>query len=92
MSIHAFKYEPICSAPGCGCVAVFKIAAVWSDGSFQELKTYGFACAAHRESLCAQAELRRGRLRLADGESVEAIGAYRLERGSRDAALSRIDG
>src|SRR5262245_59036079 len=33
-----------CSMSDCAEPATYKVAAPWSDGSFSELKTFGFAC------------------------------------------------
>ncbi len=90
-TIETFQYTVTCSHENCSAPAEFKVAAVWSDGTFRELKTYGFACAAHREALCAQAQQRRERLRLHDDERVEAVAAFALRRGARDAQLKRVD-
>ncbi|QEH33508.1 hypothetical protein OJF2_20100 [Aquisphaera giovannonii] len=85
----AFRYHPTCSTPGCKQPAVFKVGAAWSDGTSRELKNYGLACEAHRESLLARARQRRDQLRLADGESVGPVALYVLEQGRRDTALSQ---
>jgi hypothetical protein len=37
-------YPLICYEPGCGKEARYKIAARWSDGLTEELKTYGLTC------------------------------------------------
>ena len=39
-------YPVLCSCPCCGQPAVYKIAARWSDGVTQELKTYALSCEA----------------------------------------------
>jgi hypothetical protein len=88
-AIH-FEYEPRCSFRGCARPARYKIAAVWTDGKFRELKPYGLACEEHREEVVSDANLRRGALRLADEERVEEIGVYRLARGATDATLERL--
>ena len=51
-----FRYTPKCSSPRCGKPAVFKVAAPWSNGTSRELKNYGLACEAHRDSLFALAQ------------------------------------
>ena len=38
-------YPVHCYQPGCGQPALYKIAARWSDGVTEELKTYALACA-----------------------------------------------
>ena len=83
------SYPVYCLAPGCHRLAVFKIAARWSDGQTGELKTYGLACEQCLLRLLAEARLRQARCRLAVGESMEPVGVYELCKGSRDRALTR---
>ena len=90
MEPKAFQYQPLCSAPGCGQPAAYKVAAPWSNGVSHELKSYGLACEAHRSSLLARAQLHRQNLPLAEGETLGAVGLYTLEPGRRDAALPRL--
>jgi hypothetical protein len=83
------SYEVRCTRPACSRPAVYKIAARWSDGSTEELKTYALCCAeclseAYRSS---RAKLRE--CRTARGETLEAPGIYLLARGRRDQALER---
>ncbi|MGO9464565.1 MAG: hypothetical protein ACLQIB_41880 [Isosphaeraceae bacterium] len=87
---RVFRYQPTCNAPECREPAVYKVAAVWSDGTSRELKNYGLACEAHRDS---QLELARGNhrmLRLAEGETVGPVELYVLKDGCRDAELARV--
>ncbi len=85
-----FAYQPVCSEPGCDRPALYKIAAVWSDGTSRELKTYALACEHHRDAQRQAASSRRAGLKLAEGEVVEPIGVYRLLPGVRDAELTRL--
>ena len=85
-----FQYIPTCSTPKCGQPAVYKIAAPWSNGTSRELKNYGLACEAHRDSQLALAQLHREDLKLAEGETVGPVGLYKLEAGKRDADLARL--
>ncbi|NBO92382.1 MAG: hypothetical protein EBV06_08750 [Planctomycetia bacterium] len=74
---------------GCGEVAQFKIAAVWSDGITQELKTYGLCCAS---CLCRQlqrARTRRAACRLSPGETLDEPAVFELSTGCRDTHLIR---
>jgi hypothetical protein len=84
-----FQYLPRCSFSGCAEPAQLKVAAAWSDGTFQELKTYALSCEAHLEPLREAAVRRRSTVRLTEGESLEPIAVYRLDRQSRDADLPR---
>lgn len=82
-------YRLLCYTPGCGQPAQYKIAARWSDGVTEELKTYSLTCAD-----CLPAWLRRScekqrTCRRARGETLEPPGVYELERGQRDRQLVR---
>ena len=48
-----------CSSPGCAEPAAYKIAARWRDGTYSELKTYGFACSDHLGKVFQDAEERQ---------------------------------
>ena len=91
MDTTPFTYQPACSSPGCDRPALFKVAAPWSDGTSRELKTFALACEAHRDELLDAARDRQPGLRLAEGESVGAVGLYQLLPGVRDAELSRVE-
>lgn len=91
MTTTTFTYEPTCTAPGCSRPALFKVAAVWSDGTSRELKTYGMACEGHRFEVLEEARTRSDGLHLAEGESVEPVGIYQLLPGVRDAELTRVE-
>jgi hypothetical protein len=75
-----FHYCPRCSAVACREPAIYKIAAVWSDGSSRELKNYGLACARRRHQGLARP----------DEESLGLIELYLLRPGCRDAELTPI--
>lgn len=84
-----FTYPLRCYSPGCREPAVYKIAARWSDGVTEELKTYALSCPA-----CLNEWLRRSRekqiaCRLAPGETLDTPGIYELARGLRDHQLQR---
>jgi len=83
------SYPVLCSASGCQRLAVYKIAARWSDGITDELKTYCLACAECLSDLYAAAEVKRASCRLAAGERLDEPGIYELHRGGRDNALQR---
>jgi hypothetical protein len=81
-----------CSVPECRESASYKIAAPWSDGSFSELKTYGFACSNHLGSVFRAAVERQDDYPPSPGETVEEIAIYRFEQGKRDRQLQRLWG
>jgi hypothetical protein len=89
-SSRVFHYRPACNARTCPEPAIYKIAAVWTDGTSRELKNYGLACEAHRLSELQRASRAHDGLRLAEGETVGPVELYRLQAGCRDADLPRV--
>jgi hypothetical protein len=85
----SFRYRPACSAPACDRPALYKIAAIWSDGTSRELKNYGLTCENHRDSQLIAAQSRLRSLRLSDAESVGPVELYLLRSGCRDVDLPR---
>jgi hypothetical protein len=83
------NYPVLCYRPGCGEQAVYKVAARWSDGVTQELKTYALSCPACLAGQFRASRAKRAACRLAAGETLDAPGIYELARGRRDAALVR---
>ncbi len=81
-----------CSDPSCTEPAVYKIAAPWSNGVFNELKSFGFACADHLGPVFKQAESRRKVYHPTEAETVGVIGIYKYEPGKRDRQLQRLSG
>jgi hypothetical protein len=67
-----------CSVRDCRKDAEVKIAAPWKDGRFSELKTYGYACADHTDSVIGAARKRPKPETFSPEESVGEIGAYEL--------------
>jgi hypothetical protein len=87
----AFTYRTSCSAPVCAEAAVYKLAALWSDGTSRELKNYGLACEAHRGQLLAAARLRHEHLKLSEGETVGLVELYFLAPRMRDVELVKLN-
>ena len=81
-----------CSLEGCPEPAAYKIAAQWSDGSFAELKSYGFACSDHLGPVFREAEQRRHDYPIKPGEILEEIAIYKYDQGKRDRQLQRLWG
>ena len=81
-----------CTIDGCLEPAAYKVAAFWSDGSFTELKTYGFACCDHLGPVFRSAEERHRKAARNEGETVEEIAIYKFEQGKRDRHLQRLWG
>jgi hypothetical protein len=90
MLASSFHYEPKCSHEPCGRTAIYKIAAVWSDGTFCELKTYALACELHRQAMLERAAEKHNRLPLADTERADPVGVFRLQPRTRGATLKRF--
>ncbi|HEV3383271.1 MAG TPA: hypothetical protein VG097_00580 [Gemmata sp.] len=82
-------YIVFCHAVKCPNPAAFKIAARWSDGVTDELKTYYLACPECLAKLYASAVSKRSACRLAPGETLDAPGIFDLNRGERDKSLKR---
>ncbi|MEI7920721.1 MAG: hypothetical protein WCJ40_02335 [Planctomycetota bacterium] len=79
-----------CTHPECLEPAGYKIAAMWSDGRFRELKTYGHACVDHLGNIFQKAHLRCEATPRMPGEVIDEVGLYRFRPGSRDAFLERL--
>jgi hypothetical protein len=82
-------YPVLCYRPGCGRPAAYKIAARWSDGVTQELKTYALTCPDCLTDWLRHGRARQAACRLAPGETLEPPGVYELARGRRDRGLVR---
>lgn len=87
MALHS--YPVLCHRPGCGQPAIYKIAARWSDGVTQELKTYALACPTCLPDLFRCSSRKQAACRLAPGETLETPGVYEMSRGQRDRQLVR---
>jgi hypothetical protein len=85
------SYPVRCYTPGCGQLAVYKIAARWSDGVTGELKTYALTCAGCLGEWFARSRAKQAACRRAPGETLEAPGIYETARGRRDQELVRRD-
>ncbi len=79
-----------CYEPGCGRPAVYKIAARWSDGITAELKTYGLTCEEHLRAWFIRSRSRQAGCRRSKNEILDPPGIFLLERGARDAGLTRL--
>ncbi len=82
-------YPIYCYTRDCGQLAVYKIAARWSDGFTHELKTYGLTCAACVGEWFRRSRAKHTACRQAAGETLEEPGIWSLERGQRDMGLHR---
>jgi hypothetical protein len=85
------SYPLRCYTSGCPELAAYKIAARWSDGVTQELKTYALTCSACLGKAFHQSLVKQKACRLAPGETLETPGIYELTRGRRDPQLLRRD-
>lgn len=83
------SYPVLCCTHQCGRSAVYKIAARWSDGVTEELKTYALCCAECRADWFGRGCRKQAVCRRAPGEILERPGIYELAHGSRDRALVR---
>jgi len=85
-----FTYQPQCDTPSCGRSAIYKVAAEWSYGKVSELKNYGMCCDSCLEQSLAAARVKRDKVRVAEGEKLGPVAAYRLMPGVRDRELSKF--
>jgi len=84
------NYLVLCYEPNCGREALYKIAARWSDGIIQELKTYSLCCERCLEKQFASSWQRFPRTQMLEQETLEPPGIYRLSEGWRDRQLLRL--
>jgi hypothetical protein len=63
-------YPVLCSTPGCGQTAIYKIASIWSDGITRDLKTYYLSCKKCVKNHEQAAKLKQEACRLAEGETL----------------------
>jgi hypothetical protein len=82
-------YPVLCYGSTCDKLAVFKIAATWSDGITKELKTYGLTCADCLGELYLRSCAKHKACRVIRGESLGAPEIFALSRGQRDLHLAR---
>ena len=82
-------YPVLCHGRGCHAPARYKVAARWSDGVTQELKTYGLACEDCLPELFRRGRERHAACRRAPGEVLDPPGIFETAAGSRDRALVR---
>jgi hypothetical protein len=82
-------YRVVCYQPGCGQDAAYKIAARWSDGLTEELKTYAVVCPGCLASWFQLSREKQKKCRRAPGEVLEPPGIYELVRGQPDQRLNR---
>jgi hypothetical protein len=83
------SYPILCYTPACGRGAQYKIAARWSDGLTQELKTYALTCAECLADAFHRSRAKRVACRIAPGETLESPSIYEMARGRRDQDLQR---
>jgi hypothetical protein len=83
------SYPIPCQSRHCPELAVYKIAARWSDGVTRELKTYALVCSACLAESFRQSRAKQAACRLAPGETLEAPAIFELVRGRRDVQLVR---
>jgi hypothetical protein len=79
-----------CYRKGCGNLAVYKIAARWSDGVTEELKTYALSCQDCLADWFRRSLEKQKACRLAARETLESPGVYLLQHGHRDRQLQRL--
>jgi hypothetical protein len=83
------SYPIYCYTPDCGELAQYKIAARWSDGLTEELKTYALSCPRCLADWFARARVKQAACRRAPGEILDPPGIFLLGRGKHDRELER---
>jgi hypothetical protein len=83
-------YPLVCITSKCGRPAIYKIAARWSDGVTEELKTYAVCCAECLPDWFRRSREKQATCRVAPGETLDTPGIYSLERGRRNAQIQRL--
>jgi hypothetical protein len=84
------QYPVLCYTPGCGKRAEYKIAARWSDGVTEELKTYGLTCEEHLAEWFHRSREKQLACVKAKGETLDPPGVYEVVHGRRDRQLKRL--
>jgi hypothetical protein len=82
-------FAVLCSHAGCGRPALYKIAARWSDGVTQELKTYALSCESCLAEQFCRSRAKQAACRLTAGERLDAPGIFEMVHGRRDRQLTR---
>jgi hypothetical protein len=88
--VTLFPYPISCTHRNCSRTAEYKVAARWTDGVIEELKTYALCCAVCLPEAYASSRRKRSACRLSGSEKLDQPGIYRLEHGRRDAGLKRL--
>jgi hypothetical protein len=83
-------YPVLCYTRDCGKPAAYKVAARWSDGITEELKTYALSCPDCLADWFRQSRQKQAACRRAPQEVLEPPGVFALERGRRDIQLRRL--
>jgi hypothetical protein len=82
-------YLILCTRKGCKHRATYKIAARWSDGTTEELKTYALCCADCLSEMFRLSIAKQKSCRTARNEALEGPGIYLLSPGRRGCDLQR---
>ncbi len=82
-------YPIHCSTPACTNLAVYKIAARWSDGLTAELKTYALTCPDCLATWFQRSREKQAQCRQAPRETLDPPGIFALQRGQRDQQIER---
>jgi hypothetical protein len=82
-------YPVLCYTRGCNQLAGYKIAARWSDGITEELKTYALCCADCLAGWFQRSQHKQAACRRVPGEILEPPGIYEWVPGQRDRVLTR---
>lgn len=85
-----FSYPIVCTNRPCPNPAQFKIAARWTDGITEELKTYGLTCEQCLADVYRRSMEKQKSCHLAQGEVLSLPRIFHLRRGQRDGELQPL--
>jgi hypothetical protein len=85
-----FTYPVLCYTPNCDKRAEYKIAARWSDGVTQELKTYALCCEGCLADWFARTRDKHLQCVRANNETLDPPGIFQIVHGKRDRQLERL--
>ena len=85
-----FTYQILCTAPNCPAPATHKIAARWTDGLTEELKTYGLTCEEHLPRAYRESMKKQKACRLVDGEVLDTPAIFLLKRDDQAKPPQRL--
>lgn len=88
-NLSHFSYPIHCTEPDCDHLAQFKIAARWSDGVTEELKTVALTCEHCLAKVFLEGRERQRTTRLNKHETLGETAIFEMEKETRSQNLKR---